>query len=77
MAVKFNEWKGGPEVRGQFFDAMKQEARHPSAEQPAAQQPAVETPINSLYRAAACKACGWAGTVSKFMKKCPKCGREV
>lgn len=24
-----------------------------------------------------CAGCGWAGTVSKFHKKCPKCGNTI
>jgi hypothetical protein len=72
MAVKFNEWQGGPEMRARFFDAMKQEARHPSAE-----QPTVAAPTDSLFRTAACQACGWTGKASKFVKKCPQCGSGI
>lgn len=33
--------------------------------------------LGALNVPAWCAACGWKGSVSKYVRKCPKCGGEV
>ena len=36
-----------------------------------------DKPDPSTHVRKECTGCGWAGTVSKFHKKCPNCGEEI
>jgi hypothetical protein len=35
------------------------------------------TPGQEIFVKASCSGCGWRGKMSKYQRKCPKCGGEI